>query len=53
MVRESEKALHPRVRKEVRAKTKKLRLCLLNPRNPSEKGGSSQLEDKVSTVSRE
>ena len=28
----------------MRAKTKKLRLCFLNPRNPSEKGGSSQLK---------
>ena len=37
----------------MRATTKKLRLCLLNPRNPSEKGGSSQLKDEVSTMSGE
>ena len=30
-----------------------LRLFLLNPQNPSKKGGSSQLKDKVSTVSEE
>ena len=37
----------------MRATTKKLRLCLLNPRNPSEKGGSSQLKDEVSIVNEE
>ena len=41
------------MKKKVRAKTKKLGLCLLSPRNPSEKGGFSQLKDEVSTVSRE
>ena len=39
--------------KEVRVKMKKLRLCLLNPKNLSEKGGSSELKDKVSFVSGE
>ena len=37
----------------MRAKMKRLRLCLLNPRNSSEKSGSSQLKDEVSTVSGE
>ena len=52
-VKESEKAIHWKTRKEVRAKMKRLRLCLLNPRNLSEKSGSSQLKDEVSTVSKE
>ena len=52
-VKESEKALHQRMRKEMRAKMKKLKLCLLNPRNPSKKGGSNQLKDEVSTISEE
>ena len=38
------------MKKKVRAKTKKLRLCLLNHWNPSEKGGSSQLKGGGSTV---
>ena len=37
----------------MKAKMKRLRLCLLNPWNPSEKSGSSQLKDEVSTVSGE
>ena len=36
-----EKAIHRKARKKVKAKIKRLRLCLLNPRNPSEKSGFS------------
>ena len=37
----------------MKVKMKRLRLCLLNPRNLSEKSGFSQLKDEVSTVSGE
>ena len=47
MEKESGKVPHQRVGKKVRAKMKKLKLCLLNHWNPSEKGGSSQLKGGV------
>ena len=50
-VKEREKAIYRKARKKVRLKMKRLRLCLLNPHYPSEKSGSSQLKDEVSTVS--
>ena len=45
------KAIHQKARKKVIAKMKRLRLCLLNPRNLNEKSGSNQLKDEVSILS--
>ena len=52
-VKGSEKSNHRKARKKVKSNMKTLRLCLLNPWNPSEKSGSSQLKDDVSTMSGE
>ena len=49
--KEKRKAIHRKERKKVRAKMKRLRLCLLNPQNLNKKSGSSQLKDEVSIVS--